>query len=100
MPLCLPLRTARLTLRDFQANDVDAIDAYATHGRPIWVSSFRKTCGLNRIFSTCDVANGASARVLEKASLQREATLQQHKYARGQRWTSFLYAIRREQWSP
>jgi RimJ/RimL family protein N-acetyltransferase len=56
--------------------------------------------GLNRIFSTCDVANGASARVLEKAGLQREATLQQHKYARGQWWTSFLYAIRREQWSP
>jgi RimJ/RimL family protein N-acetyltransferase len=30
MSLGLPLRTARLTLRDFQANDVDAIHAYAS----------------------------------------------------------------------
>ena len=29
MPLTLPLKTARLTLRDFQASDLDAIHAYA-----------------------------------------------------------------------
>ena len=180
MVLSIPLRTARLILRDFVSNDFDAIHAYAsdpevtrymfygprtvadTHTylermlasqreepRLIWelgavvaagdrlvgacdltlenaeeadlgfifsqevwglgdateaartlVRVGFEQLGLNRIVSTCDVANGASARVLEKAGLQREATLERHKYARGQWWTSFLYAVRREQWSP
>jgi RimJ/RimL family protein N-acetyltransferase len=51
--------------------------------------------GLTRIFSTCDVANAASARVLEKAGLARIATLDRHKYALGTWWTSHLYEIRR-----
>jgi ribosomal-protein-alanine N-acetyltransferase len=51
--------------------------------------------GLSRIFSTCDVANAASARVLEKVGLQRVATLDRHQYALGKWWTSHLYEIRR-----
>jgi [ribosomal protein S5]-alanine N-acetyltransferase len=73
---------------------------YATEAARLLVCVGFEQLGLNRIFSTCDVANAASARVLEKAGLQREATLEQHKYARGQWWTSFLYAVRREHWSP
>ena len=73
---------------------------YATEAARRLVRAAFEELGLRRIFSTCDVANGASARVLEKAGLQREATLERHKFARGHWWTSFLYTVRREQWPP
>jgi hypothetical protein len=75
--ITLPVRTARLTLRDFTPGDFDAIHAYA---------------------SDPDVTRGASARVLAKAGLVRVATLERHKYALGKWWTSFLYGRRREAW--
>jgi ribosomal-protein-alanine N-acetyltransferase len=96
-----------LTLEDAQEGDLGFIFSrdvwgmgYATEAAAMLVRAGFEQLGLIRIFSTCDVANGASARVLEKAGLQREAVLEQHKYARGRWWTSFLYAVRREQWSP
>jgi RimJ/RimL family protein N-acetyltransferase len=52
--------------------------------------------GLTRIFSTCDIDNKASARVLEKAGLTRVARLERHKQAHGRWWTSFFYEVRRE----
>jgi ribosomal-protein-alanine N-acetyltransferase len=73
---------------------------YATEAARALVRVGFEQLGLIRIVSTCDVANGASARVLEKAGLHREAILEHHKYAKGQWWTSFLYAVRREHWSP
>ena len=73
---------------------------YATEAARMLVRAGFEQLGLNRIISTCDVANGASARVLEKAGLRRESTLEQHKWAKGQWWTSFLYAVHREHWSP
>ena len=179
MPLDLPLQTARLTIRDFEAHDIDAIHAYASDpevtrymfygprtpddtrayldwvlasqqeeprmvwdlgvvravdgrlvgacdltlengneadlgfifSREVWrlgyateaaramVSAGFEQLGVSRIFSTCDVANRASARVLEKAGLQREAVLDKHKFARNQWWTSFLYAVGRVEWA-
>lgn len=96
-----------LTLENTQEADLGFIfsrevwgKGYATEAARTLVRVGFEQLGLNRIFSTCDVANGASARVLEKVGLQREATLERHKYARGQWWTSFLYAVRREHWPP
>ena len=96
-----------LTLENAQQADLGFIFSqdvwgmgYATEAARTLVRAGFEQLGLNRIFSTCDVANGASARVLEKAGLQREATLEQHKYARGRWWTSFLYSVRRENWFP
>jgi len=71
---------------------------YATEVARAMVREGFQQLGLSRIVATCDVLNGASARVLEKAGLRREATLEQHQYAKGTWWTSFLYAVRREQW--
>jgi RimJ/RimL family protein N-acetyltransferase len=73
---------------------------YATEAAQTLVRVGFEQLGLIRIFSTCDVANGASARVLEKAGLHRETTLEGHKYAKGRWWTSFLYSVSRENWSP
>jgi [ribosomal protein S5]-alanine N-acetyltransferase len=54
--------------------------------------------GVVRVFATCDVDNHASARVLERAGLRREARLDRHKFARDRWWTSFLYGLRRDDW--
>ena len=178
MPLNLPLRTDRLTLRDFEANDFEAVHRYAsdpevTHhmfygpraesdtraylkrmvasqrkrprltwelavlqpsgrlvgacdlivendgeaalgfvlSQDVWGLGYAtevaraliragfEQLGLIRIFSTCDVANHASARVLVKAGLRLETTLEEYKYAKGQWWTSFVYSVRRDQWA-
>jgi ribosomal-protein-alanine N-acetyltransferase len=179
VPLTLPLQTARLTLRDFQADDLDAIHAYAVDplvtrymfygprtfedtraylermfasqreeprmvwelgvihtaekrlvgacdltlenvdeadlgfifARDVWGKGYAteaartmvragfEQLGVSRIFSTCDVHNVASALVLEKAGLRREATLENHKFAKNQWWTSFLYGVSREEWT-
>ena len=177
MSLRLPLQTARLTLRDFQSNDFDAIHAYASDAevtrymfygprtvedtraylermlasqreepRMVWELGVIQTAderlvgacdltlenmdeadlgfifardvwgmgyateaaqamvragfeqlGISRISSTCDVANVASAHVLEKAGLRRESMLENHKFAKNQWWTSFLYGVSREE---
>ena len=96
-----------LTLENAQETDLGFVFlrdvwgmGYATEAARTLVRAGFEQLGLNRISSTCDVSNGASARVLEKAGLQREATLEQHKYAKGQWWTSFLYAVRRDEWVP
>ena len=71
---------------------------YATEGACALVRAGFDELGVARIFATCDVANRASARVLEKAGLRREATLDRHKHANDRWWTSFLYAVRRAEW--
>lgn len=48
---------------------------------------------LHRIWATCDPDNAASARVLEKAGMQREGRLRHDKQLRGSWRDSYLYAI-------
>jgi RimJ/RimL family protein N-acetyltransferase len=71
---------------------------YATEAARALVRTAFDELGATRVFATCDVANHASARVLEKAGLRREATLEHHMFAKGIWWTSFLYAISLEEW--
>ncbi len=54
--------------------------------------------GLHRIFAACDPANVGSARVLEKASMQREGRLREHKWVKGGWRDSWLYAILEGEW--
>ena len=72
---------------------------YATEAARAMVRAGFQQLGLTRIFSTCDVENHASARVLEKAGLRRESILEKHKYAKCRWWTSCLYSVRRDEWS-
>jgi len=53
---------------------------------------------LHRIFATCDPANTASARVLEKIGMQREGLLREHEWVKGRWRDSFLYAILDHEW--
>ena len=49
--------------------------------------------GLRRIAATCDVGNLASARVLEKAGMEREGTLRSYLVVDGARRDHHLYAF-------
>jgi RimJ/RimL family protein N-acetyltransferase len=53
---------------------------------------------LHRIFATCDPANIASARVLEKTGMQCEGRFREHKWAKGKWRDSLLYAILDHEW--
>jgi len=55
--------------------------------------------GLHRIWATCDPDNGASARVLEKVGMKREAQLRENKWMRGKWRDSVIYAILDREWS-
>ncbi|MFI6742545.1 GNAT family N-acetyltransferase [Nonomuraea sp. NPDC050451] len=56
--------------------------------------------GLHRITGRLDARNTASARVLEKLHMRREATLIDNEYVKGE-WTSeTIYAILHAEWTP
>jgi RimJ/RimL family protein N-acetyltransferase len=97
--------TCDLTLEKPEEGDLGFIfsrDAwglgYATEAARAMVRAGFEQLGLTRIVATCNVSNSASAHVLEKAGLHREATLEDHRFAKGVWWTSFLYGIRRDHW--
>ena len=70
---------------------------YATEAARAMVRAGFEQLGLMRIFSTCDVDNAASARVLDKAGLTRVARLERHHCALGKWWTSFVYEVHANQ---
>ncbi|MDH5483379.1 MAG: GNAT family N-acetyltransferase [Candidatus Bathyarchaeota archaeon] len=71
---------------------------YATEAaKALLVFGFKKL-NLHRIFATCDPANIASARVLEKIDMQREGRLREHKWVKGKWRESLLYAILDHEW--
>lgn len=54
--------------------------------------------GLHRIAATCDVDNAASAKVLEKAGMRREAHFREDTLLRGRWRDSYLYAVLEDEW--
>lgn len=72
---------------------------YATEIARALVQAGFSQLQLTRIVATCDVANSASAHVLEKAGLRRHTTLIQYKYAKGRWWDVYFYALERREWA-
>ena len=70
---------------------------YATEAARALVAAGFAQLGLRRIVATCDPANAASARVLEKAGLRRAALLPRYEWAKGRWWDALLYEIRRDE---
>ena len=54
--------------------------------------------GLHRVAARCDARNTASARVMERAGLRREAHLVQSEFAKGEWTDELIYAILRSEW--
>jgi RimJ/RimL family protein N-acetyltransferase len=53
---------------------------------------------LRRIFATCNVKNKASARVMVKVGMRREALFRENVFEKGRWRDTFLYAILRKEW--
>lgn len=53
---------------------------------------------LNRIEARCDLANTASARVMEKVGMQFEGILRQHLFAKGNFYDVKIYSILKQDW--
>ena len=66
---------------------------YATEAARALVAFGFEQLGMHRIFSYVDVDNVASARVLEKAGMQREGLVRHDAFMHGQWRDSYLYAI-------
>lgn len=54
--------------------------------------------GLHRIAARCDARNTASARVLERAGLRREAHLVENEFIKGEWSDELIYGILRREW--
>lgn len=75
------------------------------HGRGLGTEAARAmmaigfgTLGLRRITATCDARNAASARIMEKLGMRREAHFVKNARVKGE-WTSALvYAVLTEEW--
>jgi RimJ/RimL family protein N-acetyltransferase len=52
----------------------------------------------HRVFATCDTENLASARVLEKLGMRREAHFREDTRIRGRWRDSYLYAVLEQEW--
>jgi ribosomal-protein-alanine N-acetyltransferase len=68
-------------------------NGYATEATRLIIEFGLGPLRLRRIEATCDPCNAASAHVLKKAGLRREALLSGHRVIRGRRGDSVLFAV-------
>lgn len=53
---------------------------------------------MHRIIGRCDGANGASARLMERLGMRREAHLRQNEFVKGEWCDEFVYAMLADEW--
>ena len=71
---------------------------YATEAaRPILAFAF-ETLGLHRVVGRLEARNAASARVLEKLGMRREAHLVENEWVKGEWSSGLIYAILAREW--
>jgi RimJ/RimL family protein N-acetyltransferase len=72
---------------------------YATEAaRPLLDFAF-DTMGMHRVVGRAEARNLASARVLEKLGLRREAHLVENEWVKGEWQSELVYAVRAEEWA-
>ena len=71
---------------------------YATEAVGVMLRLGFEDLGLHRIAARCDARNTASARVMERAGLRREAHLVQSEFVKGEWTDELIYAILRREW--
>lgn len=72
---------------------------YATEGTRIMLRLGFEELGLHRIIGRCDARNSASARVMERLGMRREAHLLENEYIKGEWTDEFDYAILDREWA-
>jgi RimJ/RimL family protein N-acetyltransferase len=57
-----------------------------------------ESLGMHRVAARCDARNTASARVMERSGMRREAHLVQNEFLKGEWVDELIYAILRSEW--
>ena len=71
---------------------------YATEMTALLLRIAFEDLGLHRVTGVLDVRNAASARVLEKLGMRREAHLVENEFVRGEWQSELIYAILAAEW--
>lgn len=95
----------RIDSREHRRGDIGYVlrrdqwgQGFATEATALLLAFGFEVLGLHRIWATCDPANVASARVLEKAGMRLEGRIRHHFFVRGAWRDSLLYAILEDEW--
>jgi RimJ/RimL family protein N-acetyltransferase len=72
---------------------------YASEVARALVQAGFEQLGLERIFAVCAVGHAASARVLEKLGMHREAHLVENEWVKGEWQSELVYAILDREWT-
>jgi ribosomal-protein-alanine N-acetyltransferase len=71
---------------------------YATEAARAVLNAAFHHLGLHRVWATCDPANHASYRVMEKLGMRREGFFRKDVKQRGEWRDSYLYSVLEEEW--
>jgi len=71
---------------------------FATEGAVALLRLGFETMGLHRIEGQCDARNLASARVMERIGMRREAQFLENEWVKGEWTDAFVYAMLAEEW--
>ena len=72
---------------------------YATEGATALLDFAFATAGMHRVYARCDARNGASAAVMERLGMRREAHLREHTQVKGRWDEELVYAILDREWA-
>ena len=72
---------------------------FATEGSLLLLRLGFEELGLHRIFGTCDARNTASARVMERLGMRREAHFRENEIFKGEWVDEFTYAMLASEWA-
>ena len=71
---------------------------YATEGSRLMLRFGFEDLGLHRVIGRCDARNGASARVMERLGMRREAHLIENEFVKGEWTDELVYALLDREW--
>jgi RimJ/RimL family protein N-acetyltransferase len=97
----------RWTSREHQQGEIGYIfhpdhggRGYATEAAEVMLRLGFEELGLHRIVGRLDARNTASARVLERLGMRREAHFVQNEFVKGEWTDEIVYAILKDEWQP
>ena len=82
----------------YELNPAYWAHGYATEAARAMLGYGFDRLGLHRIWAQCNADNTASAHVLDKLGLRREAHFREHDYFKGRWWDSLIYAMLDHEW--
>lgn len=71
---------------------------YATEAAAAMLELGFDGAGVHRVYARCDARNVASARVMERLGMHREAHFRQHALVKGRWDEEFVYAVLEQEW--